>query len=179
MNQSRAFGANVHKSAKVLNPGDLTFHNQSFGDLPPFELERLDHGQFDAILFRENPAYPDIDRLPGLNHIFHSIDRTFFQLRNMNDSGNFQSNINHGACQGCFHHCTCKFHFPFEGGKGSDFGVFWRCHRFWFHSASLQFHQISIRRVRTEKCKTIRGFTSGTRELGLYRGQAEMSKCDL
>jgi hypothetical protein len=55
-------------------------------ELLPFEGKRLDHRQFDTILF--HAAYPDVDRLAFTDNILDFINWIFAQLRNMDHTWN-------------------------------------------------------------------------------------------
>jgi hypothetical protein len=66
---------------ELLQADDLALDGHTFGDLAPLQVERLDHGQVDALLLGIDALDPHIHRLPHLHHVFDAVGVRFLQLR--------------------------------------------------------------------------------------------------
>ncbi len=71
MDQTGAFRAEIYERAVGLNTNNLALDDHIRLDLFPFEGERFDHGQFDAIFF--DATNPDVNRLSFFHNIFHFV----------------------------------------------------------------------------------------------------------
>ena len=109
VHQPGTLSADIDKGAEFLQAGDFALDNQVCFQVAPIEIERLDHGQLDAVLLGDDPVDPDFNRLTGLDDILHPVHRLGLELGNVDDARRPQADIDHRAGQGGLDNRSGKF----------------------------------------------------------------------